>query len=95
MQIEQITEFLVKSGANINAVNYTTGSTPLMNAIWSRYIRTALKLIELGADTTIVNHEGLTALELAKKDDISHCANATRSAAEVIKAIEAHIKKRK
>ena len=66
-----IVEFLVKSGADINARQIkTSASTPLHVAIRKRHQDTALKLLDLGADPSIrLNRygfgDGITTCRLA------------------------------
>jgi ankyrin repeat protein len=63
-----IVTLLIKYGYDVNAVGPRNGYTPLHDAVWANYPEGAKLLIAAGADVTVKNHTGLTALELARKD---------------------------
>jgi len=60
-------EVLVKAGAAINAVNPDQGSTALMTAIQHKRVALSIRLIELGADVTVRDADGKTALDYARE----------------------------
>lgn len=66
---EEVFKRLIKSGVQVNAVN-TNGWTALMHAVDSspyenpNFVR---QLLRFGADTTMKNNEGDTALDIATK----------------------------
>lgn len=57
---------LLAQGAPINARD-DNGNTALMLAVRYRHATTVRKLLDLGADTGLLNHEGLTALQIAQQ----------------------------
>lgn len=61
-----IAEALVRQGQSVNTRD-DRGNTALMLAVRSRQTGMAAKLLALGADNRLVNHEGLTALDLARQ----------------------------
>lgn len=63
-RIDEI-EILLLSGANINERG-EAGSTPLGNAVEQGHSSAVRYLLEHGADTTIANDDGDTALDLAE-----------------------------
>lgn len=63
----EIVSILLKHGANINHQD-NKGFTPLMQAIRKEEWEVFLYLLEMGADTTIANHEGRTAARIATKE---------------------------
>ena len=62
-------EFLVAHGANINALSDFKNSALIM-AVINQHVECVEKLIELGADVTIKNNEGKTAIDLTDDDEI-------------------------
>lgn len=59
--------FLVSKGLRINAQDIL-GDTPLIMAVRANYIEIAKTLLELGADKTIKNKEGKSALDYAETE---------------------------
>ncbi|MDR3200076.1 MAG: ankyrin repeat domain-containing protein [Spirochaetales bacterium] len=64
----EIVKLLIQHGYDVNAIGPRNGYTPLHDAIWANYPEGAKLLIVAGADAAIKNHDGLTPLELARKD---------------------------
>lgn len=67
-----IVEFLMANGAKVNALS-PSETTPLMMAIGSGNERLIKYLLDNGADLSMRNHEGYTAIDVAQlfgKDDI-------------------------
>ncbi|TGJ98902.1 ankyrin repeat domain-containing protein [Leptospira langatensis] len=62
----KILDVLVKAGTNINHRD-AEGRTPLMEAAQRKNTSVALKLLQLGADTSLTDNQGKTALDLAKE----------------------------
>ena len=62
----ELLQLLVLNGANLNTTNID-GWTPLMTAIFAGYTNVARYLIDKGADTTLVSHDGRTALNFAQE----------------------------
>lgn len=62
-------EALVQQGQSVNTRD-EKGNTALMLAVTHRQAAVAEKLLALGADTTLANHDGLRALELARRLDL-------------------------
>ncbi|CAL1530521.1 unnamed protein product [Lymnaea stagnalis] len=60
-----LVEHLVSAGANVNARSERSLQTPLMSAVATNKLDTILKLIQLGADTTLPDISGHTPLHLA------------------------------
>lgn len=66
-------EVLLKSGANLNAVDHLDGRTALHEAVMYRNYDGVQALLKAGADRAIKDHTGKTAAEMADRDDcISH-----------------------
>jgi ankyrin repeat protein len=63
-----IVKLLIDHGYDINAIGPRNGYTPLHDAVWANYPEGAKLLLAAGADSTLKNHDGLTPLELARKD---------------------------
>jgi ankyrin repeat protein len=78
---------LLKLGANVNAQDYE-GNTPLHTAVFSSSVGLSYALdsipilIDSGADLTIKNREGQTALDLAQSVRIKDAANLIKEALE-------------
>lgn len=69
------TEFmntLIALGANLNSVSSSYGNTPLHKAAKKSQVAAVRLLLKAGADITIANREGKTALEIAM--ELSHSA---------------------
>jgi len=82
----KVFEELIDANVNVNA-NYGGGrATPLMVAISEKNQNLAIELIEAGADVTVVNDYGDTALKLARR-----YSSMTR----LVKEIEKRMKKKK
>jgi ankyrin repeat protein len=64
----EIVKLLIQRGYDVNAVGPRNGYTPLHDAVWANYPEGAKLLLAAGADATIKNKDGLTPLELARKD---------------------------
>lgn len=64
----RMVEALLDMGANPDDVD-ESGETPLMLAAQNDAFEICRTLVERGADLRIRNHEGMTALELAQRDD--------------------------
>ncbi|MDR3200981.1 MAG: ankyrin repeat domain-containing protein [Spirochaetales bacterium] len=64
----EIVKLLIQHGYDINAIGPRNGYTPLHDAVWANYPEGAKLLLAAGADAAIKNHDGLTPLELARKD---------------------------
>jgi len=67
----EIIEFLVRKGIEINKETIDGMLTPLLFAVSLQNVAAAEKLIELGADITIMNNEGYDAKRLANKLGLS------------------------
>jgi ankyrin repeat protein len=66
---DPIVLLLITHGYDVNAVGTRNGYTPLHDAVWANYPQGAQILITFGdTDVTIKNKDGLTALDLARKD---------------------------
>jgi ankyrin repeat protein len=63
-----IVSLLIQRGYDINAIGPRNGYTPLHDAVWANYPEGAKLLLAAGADVNIKNKDGLTALELARKN---------------------------
>jgi ankyrin repeat protein/ketosteroid isomerase-like protein/muconolactone delta-isomerase len=62
-----IAQILVQQpGININFQGYTNGYTPLLDSIWHGYQDCAMVLLDAGARSDLVGHDGLTPLALAR-----------------------------
>ena len=57
-------------GAAVDAINERKGHTPLMTSCWTGRSESALALLELGADRTLVSHEAQTAADIARSHGI-------------------------
>ena len=68
-EAQRVQEF-IDAGAHVNAQTHTK-ITALMWAASFGYADIVQALLAAGADPTIVNNEGKTALDLAKTDEIS------------------------
>lgn len=62
----KIYDVLVKAGTNINHRD-AEGRSPLIEAVLRKNVQGALKLIQLGADISLADNQGKTALDLAKE----------------------------
>ncbi|TGL61431.1 ankyrin repeat domain-containing protein [Leptospira sarikeiensis] len=62
----KILDVLAKAGTNLNHRD-AEGKTPLMEAIERKNIQASQKLIQLGADLSLSDNQGKTALDLAKE----------------------------
>lgn len=67
----EVIELLLKHGANVNATDSETGFTPLHYAASFNRLEAVKSLVQHGADLSIRNKEGLTALELSRKNGFS------------------------
>lgn len=56
------------TSANTNAKDWESGYTPLQRALFHGHIQTAVRLMQMGADTSVMDKEGLTAIDLVIKD---------------------------
>ena len=63
-----IVRLLLERGENVNAKNLS-GWTPLMQAAFVGHVRIAQMLFESGADPTLTNNYGQTALSIAQDQD--------------------------
>lgn len=63
----EVVSTLVENGAEVNAVNPNSGYTPLQWAVINGNEKVAAILLEHGADPTIKDHWGRTALDVALK----------------------------
>ena len=61
----EIVELLISAGADVNAVGYGDSQTALSRAILFGHHKTAIALLEAGADATIANDSGNTPLHAA------------------------------
>jgi hypothetical protein len=67
----EILDYLCKiKGADLNVVEELTGNTPLLQAAENNDIKAVTILCENGADSTIKDVEGKTAIEVAKDKDV-------------------------
>lgn len=71
-------ELLVRSGADINDVN-EYNETALMYAVSASKRASVIKLIELGADTTVTNIDGLCAADYAVDIEVLHLFRYARA----------------
>lgn len=67
----EIVEQLLQAGANVNAPNPETGSTVLMQAVRSQNLELINILKRWGANPELVNKNGESAIDLAKKKKAS------------------------
>ncbi|WP_156844606.1 ankyrin repeat domain-containing protein [Leptospira wolffii] len=65
----KIYDVLVKAGTNINHRD-AEGRSPLIEAVLRKNVQGALKLIQLGADISLADNQGKTALDLAKEGQL-------------------------
>jgi len=63
-------KFLVRHGANVNA-RTKSGETPLHGAARSNYYRVARTLLELGADPTLADNQGVTPAQAASQSALA------------------------
>ncbi|XP_014289777.1 inhibitor of Bruton tyrosine kinase, partial [Halyomorpha halys] len=65
----ELCEWLIfAAGANINSRDWESGYTPLQRALFHGHIRTAVRLMQIGADLTSLDREGLNAVGIVTKD---------------------------
>lgn len=65
----ELCEWLIfVAGANINCKDWESGYTPLQRAIFHGHIRTAVRLMQIGADLASLDREGLNAVGIVTKD---------------------------
>jgi len=64
---KDVTELLLANGADINAQDAMMGNTALMGVCFKGSHELAKLLVEKGADTTLKNKQGETALDFAQK----------------------------
>jgi len=62
---DEIVQYLIDNGANVNARSSTDGTTPLFHAVYSARKETVKLLLENGAKVNIKNNAGDTPLERA------------------------------
>lgn len=62
---EDVVEFLLKAGADVELAHGPNGTTPLIGAAASGHVGVTRLLVEAGADKEAVTHDGNTALILA------------------------------
>jgi len=62
-----VTELLLDHSADINAQDAMMGNTALMGVCFKGSYELAKLLVDKGADTTLKNNQGETALDFAKK----------------------------
>lgn len=80
LQTVEIVDYLVKAGADPDLKSTFRGDTPLLLALAHRMQSTALRLLYLGADPSIANDEGVTAMQLATQNGFSNIVAALRAA---------------
>ena len=66
----ELVKLFAAHGAAIDAINERKGHTPLMTSCWTGRSESALALLELGADRTLVSHEAQTAADIARSHGI-------------------------
>lgn len=67
----ELVQWLIqRCDANLNAQDHESGYTPLHRSIFYGQINVAVILLQLGADVSIRDNNGLTSIELAMKDRI-------------------------
>ncbi|CAH1408250.1 unnamed protein product [Nezara viridula] len=65
----ELCEWLIfVAGANINSRDWESGYTPLQRALFHGHIRAAVRLMQIGADLTSLDREGLNAVGIVTKD---------------------------
>lgn len=66
----ELVRLFAAHGAAVDAINERKGHTPLMTSCWTGRSESALALLELGADRTLVSHEAQTAADIARSHGI-------------------------
>ena len=66
----ELVKLFAAHGAAVDAINERKGHTPLMTSCWTGRSESALALLELGADRTLVSHEAQTAADIARSHGI-------------------------
>jgi ankyrin repeat protein len=69
-----VVELLLEHGANINAVDSESASTPLHYAASFGHLDVVKMLVARGADINLKTNQGFTAMQLATKNDFEEVA---------------------
>ena len=67
----EITEVLLKAGAEVNATTEDGTTALMMAALFNVNPNITAMLLKAGADTTAKNNDGMTALDFARKNRVS------------------------
>jgi hypothetical protein len=70
---DEVVEF-IEAGKNVNCIHEHTGSTPLMFALYAGHVSLASKLLEMGADLSIIDYDGANILHDAANGGVD-CVN--------------------
>lgn len=82
---KQVIDFLLEKKVNIDSLD-STRRTALAWAIWSQNVNLALHLIKKGADTSLLDVEGYTALDIARMRDYKDLTNVLEKINEMNKS---------
>ena len=82
--VVDVARLLIRRGAFIDLQAPTHGHTPLIDAAWHKRAGMVAYLLEQGAIPTIRAHQGYTALNVARRDDLSHVVRILEAGDEAI-----------
>ena len=80
----QVAELLIRHGAFIDLQCPIQGNTPLIDAVWHKKPAVVRCLIKEGANIYIKTHGGATAMDFAKRDNLTEIINILRTEEERI-----------
>ncbi len=82
--VVDVARLLIQRGAFIDLQAPTQRHTPLIDAAWHKKAGMVAYLLEQGAISTIRAHQGYTALDVARRDDLSHIVRILEAGDEAI-----------